>query len=109
LTPVSFPRPGLPVRQEIDPPDRFLIFLTFAESDPVSRLSRTMSLTNLIETQRRRAASVCVLPCSTTLTARSRTSTGCDFPISDPHICFKRRESQKKALGIPNPIKADTL
>jgi hypothetical protein len=47
LTPVSLPQSGLPGG--------------FGESEPVSRSSRTMSLTNLIESQRRCATSVCVL------------------------------------------------
>ncbi len=87
LTPVSLPYPGLPCG--------------FGSSAPVSRLSRTISLTNLIETHSRRAASVCVFPCSTSPTARSRSSTGCGLPISDPQICHKKRESQKQRLGNP--------
>src|SRR6056297_3266692 len=60
-----------------------------------------MSLTNLIETHSRRAASVCVLPCSTSRTARSRNSTGCGLPIPDPHICLKDTESQDEPHGNP--------
>src|SRR6056297_454354 len=60
-----------------------------------------MSLTNLIETHSRRAASVCVLPCSTSRTARSRNSTGCGLPIPDPHICLKDTESQNEPHGNP--------
>ena len=87
FTPVNLPRPGLPCG--------------FGASEPVSRLSRTMSLTNLIETHSRRAASVCVLPCSTSRTARSRNSIGCGLPIPDPHICLKDMESQGKHHGNP--------
>ena len=60
-----------------------------------------MSLTNLIETHSRRAASVCVMPCSTSRTARSRNSTGCGLPITDPHICLKSMESKGKHHGNP--------
>ena len=60
-----------------------------------------MSLTNLIETHSRRAASVCVVPCSTSRTARSRNSIGCGLPITDPHICLNSMESQGKHHGNP--------
>src|SRR6056297_113286 len=65
-----------------------------------------MSLTNLIETHSRRAASVCVLPSSTSRTARSRNSTGCGFPISDPHIFLQDMESQDDRYGNPESDQA---
>lgn len=79
------PRPGLPC--------------VFGSSAPVSRWSRTISLTNLIETHSHRAVSVCVFPCSTSATARSLSSIGCGFPISDPHIYLRGKESQNARSG----------
>jgi hypothetical protein len=68
-----------------------------------------MSLTNLIETHSRRAASVCVFPCSTSATARDRSSTGCGLPIVDPHIYLTEVNHGSENLGILNPISGDTL
>ena len=82
VTPVSLPRPGLPCR--------------IGASEPVSRQRRTMSLTNLIKTQIRRAVSVCVKPCSTNHTARLRNSTGCGLPITEPQIYLKGGEPQHR-------------
>ena len=64
-------------------------------------LTRTMPLTNLIETQSRCAAAVCVLPCSTNATARARNSTGSGLPMFDPNICRNGTELYNDHLGSP--------
>jgi len=72
-------------------------------SDPLLRFGRTISLPNVVETHSRRAISVGVVPSATNNTARSRNSTGCGLPITDPHICLKCRDSQNDCLGKPEP------
>ena len=60
--PASLPCPRLPGRQEIYPPDRFLIFLTLGKSPPVARFNFTISLTNSGESRKCRAVAIALGP-----------------------------------------------
>ena len=93
-TSVSLPRPGLARR--------------FGPRAPVSRLSRTMSLTKSLHTRGRLAAAVWGLPSSTRDTARSRSATGCGLPDAIP-ICLNGGDHDCPEMGIPNPVTPDTL